>query len=97
MQRLYNHTRGIHRCFVIDYTFGICEISMRQKQSVKVNAFLYDRLSPLPHPVPQSLPHHRWVTGYTLLGVACLKVLPSCDASLLWQYTLQFEKVTLQR
>ena len=30
---------GIYRCNVFNFTVGICEISMRQKQSVKVNAF----------------------------------------------------------
>lgn len=29
-----NHTRGIYRCYVFDFTVGICEISMRQEQSV---------------------------------------------------------------
>lgn len=30
-----------------------------------------------PHPVPQSLTHHRWIAKHALLGVACLKALSS--------------------
>ena len=35
----------------------------------------------IPHPIPQSRPYHRWITDYALLGVACMKVLPTGDTS----------------
>lgn len=41
------HPRGIHRCFVFDRQFGICEILTSSKPKRSVNAFLCICLPPI--------------------------------------------------
>ena len=46
---LYKHPKGRHRCFVLNNSFGGCEVPTRQGQSVQKTPFMYV------HPTPSGL------------------------------------------